>query len=180
MASQSNLKLFNSVYDKTYSDILKYVIIKCHNVNDANDIIQEVYLEFWKILNKKKIDDLNIKSYLISIAINKIKKYYTIVYKIKSISIIEKNEKDIELINNLTDGISIEDIVIKKDDWEQIWNYIKNKKNQNIPKIFYLYYLLELTIKDISIELQVSESYVKNIIYRTLKELYSLFGKECN
>ena len=74
MASQSNLKLFNSVYDKTYSDILKYIIIKCHNVNDANDIIQEVYLEFWKILNKKKIDDLNIKSYLISIAINKIKK----------------------------------------------------------------------------------------------------------
>ena len=40
--------------------------------------------------------------------------------------------------------------------------------------------ILNLTIKDISNELQVSESYVKNIIYRTLKELCSLFGKECN
>ena len=180
MASQSNLRIFNNIYDKTYSDILKYIIIKCHNVNDANDIIQEVYLEFWKILNKKDIDESNIKSYLIGIAINKIKKHYTLIQKIRTISIFDKSEKDIELINNLTSNINIEDMVIKKDEWEQVWSFVKNKRNQNIPKIFYLYYVLNLTIKDISNELQVSESYVKNIIYRTLKELCSLFGKECN
>lgn len=180
MASQSNLKKFNNIYDKTYSDILKYVIIKCHNVNDANDIIQEVYLEFWKILNKKDIDESNIKSFLIGIAINKIKKHYTIIQKIKTISIFDKNEKDIELIDNLSDSINIEDIIIQKNDWVQIWDHIKSKKNQNIPKIFYLFYVLELSIKDISKELNVSESYIKNNIYRTLKELYSIFGKECN
>ena len=180
MASQSNLKKFNNIYDKTYSDILKYVIIKCHNVNDANDIIQDVYLEFWKILNKKDVDESNIKSFLIGIAINKIKKHYTIIQKIKTISIFDKNEKDIELIDNLRDSINIEDIIVKKNDWEQIWNYIKSKRNQTIPKIFYLFYVLELSIKDISKELDVSESYVKNILYRTLKELYSIFGKECN
>ena len=180
MASQSNLKIFNSIYEKTYSDVLKYIIIKCHNVNDANDIIQEVYLEFWKILNKRNIDESNIKSYLIGIAINKIKKHYTLIKKIKTISIFDKNEKDIELIDNLSDSINIEDIIVKNDDWVHIWNFIKNKKNQNIPKIFYLYYVLDLPIKAISKELQVSESYVKNIIYRTLKELYSLFGKGCN
>ena len=180
MASQSNLKIFNSIYEKTYSDVLKYIIIKCHNVNDANDIIQEVYLEFWKILNKRNIDESNIKSYLIGIAINKIKKHYTLIKKIKTISIFDKNEKDIELIDNLSDSINIEDIIVKNDDWVHIWNFIKNKKNQNIPKIFYLYYVLDLPIKAISKELQVSESYVKNIIYRTLKELCSLFGKGCN
>ena len=180
MASQSNLKIFNSTYEKTYSDVLKYIIIKCHNVNDANDIIQEVYLEFWKILSKRHIDESNIKSYLIGIAINKVKKHYTLVQKIKTISIFDKNEKDIELIDNISDSINIEDIIVKNDDWNHIWNFIKNKKNQNIPKIFYLYYVLDLPIKAISKELKVSESYVKNIIYRTLKELYSLFGKECN
>lgn len=180
MTSQSNLKIFNDIYNKTYSDILKYIIIKCHNVNDANDIIQEVYLEFWKILNKKNIEKTNIKSYLIGIAINKIKKNYTIIQRIKTISIFDKNDKDIDLIDNLSDDIDIEDIIIKNNDWEQIWDFIKSKKNQDIPKIFYLYYVLELTIKNISEELEVSESYVKNIIYRTLKELCSLFGKECN
>ncbi len=54
MASQNNLYKFNNIYDNTYSDILNYIIIKCHNVNDANDILQETYLEFFKILNKRE------------------------------------------------------------------------------------------------------------------------------
>ena len=41
MASQSNLYKFNKIYDETNLELLKYVIIKCHNVNDANDIMQE-------------------------------------------------------------------------------------------------------------------------------------------
>ena len=44
MASGNNLNKFNKIYNETYSDVLKYVIIKCHDINDANDIIQEVYL----------------------------------------------------------------------------------------------------------------------------------------
>jgi len=179
MASKENLKKFNSIYDETYYDILKYVIIKCHNVNDANDIIQEVYLEFFNILNKKYIKDNNIKSFLIGIAINKIKKHYSILSKIKRINIFDKNG-DIDLINNISCDINIEDLVIKNDDWNLIWNYIKNKKNRDIAKVFYLHYKLELSIKEIANELNVKESYVKNLIYRTLKELCSLFGKECD
>lgn len=180
MTSQSNLNKFNDIYDKTYSDILKYIIIKCHNINDANDIIQETYLELWKILNKKELDDLKIKNYLIGIAINKVKKHYTLIQKLKTISLFDKNGEDIELIDTIKDNFDIEELMIKDDNWNRIWNYIKKKKNQDIPKVFYLYYKLELSIKEISQELKVSESYVKNLIYRTLKELYSIFGKECN
>lgn len=178
MASQSNLYKFNSIYDKTYSDILKYVIIKCHNVNDANDILQETYLEFWKILNKKELSESNIKSYLIGIAINKIKKHYTLLEKLKTVSLFEKNDKDIELIDTIEDNLNIDDIIIKKYDWDTIWKYIKNMKNQDIPKVFYLHYKLELSIKEISKVLKVSESYIKNLIYRTLKELFATFGKD--
>ena len=176
MASQENLYKFNDVYDKTYLDLLKYVIIKCHNINDTNDIIQEVYLEFWNILNKKELLNNNIKSYLIGIANNKIKKHYTLLQKIKTISIFEKNDKDIQLIDLLEDKINIENIVIEKDNWNLIWQFIKDKKNQDIPKVFYLYYKLELSIKEIAKELRVSESYIKNLIYRTLKELQIKFG----
>lgn len=173
MTSQSNLKKFNNIYEETYSDVLKYVIIKCHNINDANDIIQDTYLEFWKILNKKNIEESNIKSFLIGIAINKIKKHYTLIDRIRTISIF--NDTEISIKSN----INIENLIIKNNDWSLIWEYIKNKKNQDIPKIFYLYYKLELSIKEISKELNVTESYVKNLIYRTLKELSTTFGKEC-
>lgn len=180
MTSQSNLNKFNDIYDKTYSDILRYIIIKAHNINDANDILQETYLELWKILNKKELDETNIKSYIISIAINKIKKHYTLRQRIKTISLFTKNSQDLELIDNIAEPINIEDLIIQNNDWELIWNYVKNKKNQDIAKIFYLYYQLELSIKEIATELSVSQSYVKNLIYRTLKELCSLYGKECN
>ena len=176
MTSQSNLYKFNDIYDKTHLDLLKYVIIKCHNVSDTNDIIQETYLELWNIINKKKLNNNNIKSYLISIANNKIKKHYTLLQKIRTISIYEKNDKDMELIDLLEDKINIENFVIQKDNWLTIWKYIKSKKNQDIPKVFYLY-LLELSIKEISKELKKSESYIKNLIYRTLKELQEKFGK---
>lgn len=176
MASQVNLEKFNDIYDKTYSDVMKYVIVKCHNINDANDIIQDVYFELWKILNKKEVVDTNIKSFLIGIAINKIKKHYSIVQRFKTISFFDTDSNDIELIDNIKSDIDIEDLIIKNDDWNSVWKYLKNKKNQDIPKVFYLYYKLGLSLKEISNELDKSESYIKNLIYRTLKELSSNYG----
>lgn len=176
MASQINLEKFNDIYDKTYSDIMRYVIVKCHNINDANDIIQDVYFEFWKILNKKEVFDTNIKSFLIGIAINKIKKHYSIIQRFKTISFFDTDSNDIELINNIKSDINIEDLVIKNEDWNSLWKYLKNKKNQDIPKVFYLYYKLGLSLKDISSLLDKSESYIKNLIYRTLNELSSIYG----
>lgn len=154
MTSRLNLYKFNEIYDKTYLDLLKYVVIKCHNINDTNDIMQEIYLEFWKILSKKEVSDINIKSYLIGIANNKIKKHYTFLQKVKIISLFETNDKDQELIETLEDGMNINEIIIQADNWDTIWKYIKSKKNQDIPKVFYLYYKLELSIKEISKELQ--------------------------
>ena len=180
MASQLNLYKFNDIYDKTNLYLLKYIIIKCHNINDTSDIMQETYLELWKILNKKELVDKNIKSYLIGIANNKIKKHYSLISRIKTISLFEKNDKDIELIDILEDDLNIDNIIIEKVTWDTIWKYIKNKKNQDIPKVFYLYYEMDLSIKEIALSLNVSESYIKNLIYRTLKELKDKFGNGGN
>lgn len=180
MASEFNLYKFNEIYDKTHLDLLKYVIIKCHDINDTNDIIQETYLEFWNILNRKELSNINIKNYIIGIANNKIRKHYTLLQKLKTISLFETNDKDIELIGIIKDDVSIDDIIIKEDNWNTIWKYIKSKKNQDIPKIFYLHYKLELSIKEISNYLNSSESYIKNLIYRTLHELQDNFRNRGN
>lgn len=176
MASNISLSKFNEIYDKTHLDLLKYIILKCHNINDTHDIFQETYLELWNILNKKELTDTNIKSYLIGIANNKIKKHYTIIQKIKTISLFETNKQDKELIENIKDQMNLNDLLIKEDNWNIIWQYIKNKKNKDIPKVFYLHYKLELSIKEIAKELKTSESYIKHLIYRTLKELQINFG----
>ena len=118
MTSQTNLDKFNEFYKETYSNILRYIIIKCHNINDVNDIIQEVYLELWKIMNKKNIDDTNINSYLIGIAINKIKKYYSLVMRIRDISLFDKNNNDLEIIDKIDSSFDIESLLIKDEEWK--------------------------------------------------------------
>ena len=49
MINQNTLKIFDDLYDKTYKNVLKYVVCNCSNVEDIKDIIQNIYI---KILNK--------------------------------------------------------------------------------------------------------------------------------
>lgn len=178
MIDQSNLKQFNSIYNKTYNQVLKYIVCRCSNMEDVNDIIQETYLEIYKIISKEKNIE-KIDKYILGIAKNKIRKHYSLLYKIKTISIFNTKDEDLELLDAIKSDIDIEKIVLNSSDIETIWNYLKTKKII-IQKIFYLYYELDMKIKDISKELEINESYTKNCLYRTLKELQAFFGKDCD
>lgn len=165
MINQETLKEFNTLYEKTYNDVLKYIVCKCSNIADAEDILQNVYIEVYKKLLKK--EDIS-KTYLIGITKNKVKDYYRFRYKQKIISFFEKEEKT--LLDAIPSDVDIEKSMFQKYDTECVWKYLKKKK-AIVSKIFYLYFHLELTIKEISKELEISESNVKYYLYRTLKEL---------
>ena len=51
---------FKKIYDETYNNILRYIIIKTSNINEVNDIIQETYLELWNILKRRVLREENI------------------------------------------------------------------------------------------------------------------------
>ena len=178
MLGAPNLKQFEEIYDKTYNKTLRYIICKCSNIEDVNDIIQETYLELYNAIIKEKDID-NFDKYIIGIAKNKIRKHYRIIYKIKTISLFTNKKDELELLDTIKNDIDLEKIVINTQDKEKIWNYLKNK-NINIQKIFYLYYELDIKIKEIAKSMEVSESYVKNCLYRTLKELQELMRKDCD
>ena len=163
------LNEFNEIYDKTYDIVVKYVVCKCNNIDDVNDIIQDIYIALYKQLSKNNNIE-NINQYVIGIAKNKINKYNGKSYKIKNL--FTKAE-----INNLKNNINIEKNIVDKDNLEEIWKYLKNK-DIIIFKIFYLYYVESLTIKEISKQLNINESNVKNYLYRTLKELKNIYKGE--
>ena len=165
---------FENIYNNTYDDLLKFVIFKCHNLDDVNDIIQETYIELFKMLGKQEIQD--VKQYVIGIAKNKLKKYYNLMNRIKYLFVINSNDV-IEIEDITKDKFSLENRVIEKIAKEEIWAYLR-KKNTITAKIFYLYYAEDITIKEIAANLNINESNVKNHLYRTLKELNELFGKD--
>lgn len=59
---------------------------------------------------------------------------------------------------------------ITKDNIDQILKYI-NSINVNTAKIFYLYFILNMSFKEISEELELKESTIKSSLYRMLKKI---------
>lgn len=178
MIDQINLREFESIYEETYNQISKYIVCHCSNLEDVNDIIQETYVELYRILLKGKIIE-NIESYLVGIAKNKIRKHYGLLYKFRTVSLNSKDDSNLEIIDKIPDITDIENITMKGIDIEIIWEQLKKKK-MNIQRIFYLYYNMDFTIKEISNELHLGESYIKNCLYRTLKELQKFMRKDGN
>ena len=176
MSTQNEIKEFEMIYQKTYYKTLRFIIIKCNNIDDVNDIIQDTYIElFKKIKRKVKIEDDNIENLILGIANNVIKRHYYKKKKEKIIAIYDDKEND--KINELEDTFDLEQTLITKENVKEVWNYI-NQKDLLTIKIFYLYFVLGLKIQEISKELNINESNCKNRIYRTLKEIKIFLGKD--
>lgn len=174
MSVKISKEKFKEIYKITYNNTLKFVIVRCNNIESVNDIIQDTYLELLKIIKKKKVVEVdNINNYVLEITNNIIKRHYHKKKKENIISYYQESEKEIEII----DSFDLEEEIITKENVSEVWEYVR-KKDLITSKIFYLYFALGLKISDIAKELAIRESNVKNKIYRTLKELKKYLGKE--
>ena len=73
-----------------------------------------------------------------------------------------------------TRGIDIESEFITKENIDNIWKYI-NSINTDTARIFYLYFILDMTFKEISQQLRINESTIKSNLYRMLKNVKNSF-----
>lgn len=177
MSTQLSLENFEEIYSNTYNRTLRYIVCKCSNIEDVNDLLQETYVELYRILKKKKNITLeNCQNYIIGIAKKKIQKHYGLLYQFKNTFTFSNSElKDYEM--DIASNIDIETDIVTKLNAEKVWSYIKQRKIIVI-KIFYLYYYSDLKISQIASELDISESNVKNILYRTIKDIKEKMKKE--
>jgi len=162
MIDQLALESFNELYKQTYDSILKYVVLNVRSSSDVEDIVQNIYISVYDSLNRGK--NVN-KAYVYGIAKHKIKDFYRFKFKHETISLDDDN-----LIDTIADDKDIEKMALIKYDSEVIFEYLKNK-NVKVYQIFFLYFKQDFTLKEIANELSLTESNVKSILYRNLKEL---------
>lgn len=167
MIDQETLNKFDKLYNESYKNVLKYVICNCSNMEDVKDIVQNVYVDLLKKINKINIDNGN--AYVMGIAKNKVNEYYRFNYKIKLVNLFSKDE-EFDITCNIPDDFDLQDEFIKKEDIKFIWYFLKGKK-AIVFKVFYLYFYEDMSIKDVAGLLKISESNVKHYLYRTLNEL---------
>lgn len=163
------VNFFDELYKSTYKKVLNYIISKCGNTEDIKDIFQETYMEVARVIRKRGVDYiLNPEKFVLKIAKRKIYRHYKLQDYFKKV-----NQYNIDKVE-VVEPITLEEIVITNDMIEQIKKFVESK-NELTKKIFYLHYGMEMSIKDIALELSLSESNVKNHLYRTLREIKENF-----
>lgn len=158
---------FNMVYDNTYSDVLKYVIIKTSNADQVGDIIQNAYYKFYTRILKKGFDDITSpKAFVIKIASRELSKHY----KRKAAKL--QMEADLDEFENLVDADETElsKIVENKVTLDTVGEMVLKLPLLSY-KSFVLFYYYDLSIACIARHLNISESNVKNRLWRSRNEI---------
>lgn len=153
--------LFEELYTK-YKGLVCFIISKYINsADDVADIAQDVFLDFFN--HAKNVND-NIKFYLTTCAKNKALNHLKKYNKITLVDV-----TDLDLFNNESasnDYLFSDTLKILKDNLKAL-EY----------NILSLHIFSELTFKEISSKLNMKESSVKTLYFRTLKKCRKLLER---
>jgi len=159
---------FESIYRATFSTISKQVFFKVAKVEDAQDIVQEVYMDFYQyIIEKGKTVD-NVQAYLMQIANNKLAHYY----KDKTVEFTV--EDDQALFNNISDPSDLEEDVLERISLDEIWQEVLTLSEID-QHILIDYYRFGFNFREISERYNMPESTIKSRCQNAIRLLQDKF-----
>ena len=163
---------FNQIYDALFYKVTNFVVAKCNNLGEVEDIVQEVFVELYKLIQKHGEDYMVVpEAMVMRIAKFKLYRHYNLLKTLKNkIAFFKQNEDGEEYENEALEEANIEDKYINNQTVNEVWKHLK-KKPADTQKIFALYYYSGQKISEIAQIMKLSESAVKHKLYRTLAEL---------
>jgi RNA polymerase sigma-70 factor (ECF subfamily) len=80
-ARQGDSKAFGQLYDNFAQRIFKYVRLKIQNREEAEDILQEVFVKAYRGLNSLNPENLNFNAWLYKVASNTVNDHFRKIYR---------------------------------------------------------------------------------------------------
>ena len=163
---------FDRVYETTYRPLLKYAIIHLSDPTDAEDALQNVYLAFFRRVERYgHLDVLFPKAFLLKMLKREIIEQYA-----------EREKHAVRLLEDvpeerLRDDWVFEDGVLDRALAEDILAEAKRLPRETY-RIFVLYYGYELTVSKIAKELGMGAEAVKSRLFRGRKAIRAYLTAE--
>lgn len=163
---------FENIYRATYPHVSKYVFFKVQSLQDAQDLVQNLYYSLYKHMQQcsEKID--NPQAYLIRMANNELSGYY----KDKAQRPVTLIDDDFDLIEAIPANFELEldvlDKVVSDDLWLEIDRMPEMDRNLLIAR-----FRFDLNYNEISKQFNLPETTIKSKVYRSLELLKKKFVK---
>ncbi|MBR6642733.1 MAG: RNA polymerase sigma factor [Lachnospiraceae bacterium] len=163
---------FDTIYNDTYQKVLSYILRKCGAVTEAEDILQEIYIELYKTLLQKDTEYIRYpEAFALRLAKSKVYRYYSEKEQQAAYIYVENMELlESETTEATSSNVTWEDSLIDKLTADEVMEYVA-EKDELTKEIFYQHFFENKTIKEIAEKYGIKESTVKTWLYRTLKEL---------
>ena len=156
----SQKRYFDEVYQKVYRDLLRYAVIHMEQPTDAEDVLQNVFVAFYRRISRfGHLDILIPKAFLMRMLQREISRWN------------EQSRKDENLFSleqeaECTDPeVQIEDLVLNRRMAETVME-AAGKLPADSYRVFVLYYGYELSTDEIARELDISREAVKTRLFR--------------
>jgi RNA polymerase sigma-70 factor (ECF subfamily) len=163
---------FNQIYDETFDAIARFVAVKCADVAQVPDIVQETYTDFYQFLLKNGVAGVeHPRGLLFTIAKRKLFRYYAWKDKVKNVVSLQQEDVDawFSLLDTRVTATEEVDPVMRLE-YERILDILADYP-ADVRKIFYLFYYEDMSHSEIADVMGYTVSNVKNKLYRTLHEI---------
>lgn len=151
------------------NDVFKIAYTYCKNKNDAEDIVQNVFLKLF--LGGEHFNNSEyIKKWLLKVAVNESKNLLKSAWY-------RKWENNDEVILNYGNTESSENKVLNMDEFSEIYLKVMNLP-EKYRAVLFLYYYEEYTIKEIAEIISASESNVQTRLLRARRKLKKVLEED--
>lgn len=161
---------FRQLYAQTYRLAAALITARCRQTADIGDLLQEVYLELYRLLQRRGPDYIREPEAMIRRLVRQqlFRYYRTLSGRREVYAMPDEDNGEIEPEDIA--ALSVEEIA--EDHVILAWTdrYL-SEKGELYRKIFHLYYRYGQSVPEIAQLLGRTEGDIKNKLYRTLKEI---------
>ncbi len=169
---------FTEIYEQTWRLAGSLAAAGCRQSADIGDLVQEVYLELYRILQKRGPDYITEPEAMIrKLMRQKLARYWRTLSRRREVQP-EPLPDGTEIEMADITALSIEEIAVDGEILQWTDRHLK-ERGEPVRRIFHLYYRFGVSLPEIARLLDLSESDVKNKLYRTLKQIRD-YWKENN
>lgn len=163
---------FEAIYNATHRQILIYLTAKCGDPADLQDLFQDTYAELYAVLRRRGGGYVeNPPAFVKKLARQQLHRHYSRRVLCAPLSL-EDMSGDVP-----APPAELDDRLVTQALLEQVREALARQPALT-RKIFCLHFALDLTLAETAQALEVSESFVKNRLYRTIAQLRAALGPD--